>query len=73
MPIMRDGVDVTDETMVVVAAKQVIERRCGYGLATYYLEMAKKELDRTPRPWQNDCVWDGIQAIDKIIASLGVE
>jgi hypothetical protein len=57
-----------------VALQQALERKRGLETnwrdAIVHLIKAKDDLDRTPRAWQNDCVYDSIKKIDEIIASL---
>jgi len=70
--IVKNGEDVTDQVMSRVAVLQDQERKRtnDYEAASVYLIKAKIELDNLPRPWQNDCIYRSIQAIDAIMADL---
>jgi hypothetical protein len=70
--IVRDGVDVTDELMTNARCHAIEEKRStGDFLAVRrHLWAAKDALTNQPRPWMNDCVYDSIIAIDKIIGDL---
>lgn len=67
--IIQFGRDVTKRVDDVVAEQQATERR-GFYIAVMYLMLAKSVLNRTPRPWQNDCVSASIDAIDALIKEL---
>jgi len=69
---MQNGMDVTEEMFSAVAKKAIAERiRTGdFADTVAYLNAAKSSLERLPTPWMNDCIFDSIVAIDKLIVGL---
>lgn len=72
---MRNGEDITEEIKELVAKKAKAERFISnnFGEAVAYLNAARVTLENTPRPWQNDCIYDSIVAISEIIKVLSSE
>lgn len=70
--IVKEGHDVTEQVFARVAVQQEGERlRTNmFRNAAIYLIKAKMELDNLPRPWQNDCIYRSVQAIEAIMADL---
>ena len=72
MSIMQAGVDVTEGVMARVKTLAVEEKlKTNHFYDTVgWLIRAKDSLNDLPVPWMNDCIYDSIVAIDKIIKEL---
>lgn len=70
--IVQNGRDITDEVMSKARRNAEFERRRtgSFREAVTHLLDAKTYLSDLPAPWQNDCIYNSIVAIEKIIKEL---
>ena len=69
-----NGEDITERIaakVAILAKRERATRGSGaWDRAIAFLKLARSALDETPRPWQNDCVYESIANIEAIIAEL---
>lgn len=73
MSIVKNGVDITQEVYDAVEMKAKIWRfNCNnFDSTKILLHHAKASLlERTPRPWMEDCIYDAIQKINEALEIL---
>lgn len=72
MSIVRDGVNITQQTFDEVKIKSAIWRshHNNFEAQKILLMQARDALDRVPRPWMEDCVYDAIKKITEALEIL---